>query len=404
MYRTSTGLEQHGPETQLEIQDRVNGSEPMPVCGGSLLGRICTHFTRLLLKPHAALRASRSRIDHAPRTPHNWERFSRLIHRERSRALRSGQTFCLIRFEIEDEATAARVIKVLAFRAEERMPEIDEVGWMCDGRLGVLVPYATCASAWKLVDEIYGGLDDLGRLPPCDVYIYPEEESSSATNGHAEVVELSGRGTARDMSPLFVVRTPAWKRAIDVSGALFGIVLTFPLMASIAVAVKLTSPGPMLFPQRRSGVGNRPFVMYKFRTMYVGADEEKKLLRKLSKQDGPAFKMKNDPRITRLGRWLRTTSMDELPQLFNVLKGDMSLVGPRPLPCEESNASERWHRLRLDVVPGMTCIWQVTGRSTVSFAEWVRMDIRYIRTRSLLVDLKLLLKTIPVVLLCKGAC
>jgi len=138
--------------------------------------------------------------------------------------------------------------------------------------------------------------------------------------------------------------------------------------------------------------------------MQVGAEEEKERLRKHSEQDGPAFKMTNDPRVTRLGRILRSTSIDELPQLWNVLKGDMSLVGPRPLPCEESAASELWHRCRLDVRPGLTCIWQVKGRSTVAFADWVRMDLCYVRTRSLAVDVKLLLQTIPVVVSRKGAC
>jgi lipopolysaccharide/colanic/teichoic acid biosynthesis glycosyltransferase len=171
----------------------------------------------------------------------------------------------------------------------------------------------------------------------------------------------------------------------------------------VALFIKWTSPGPVLFVQQRAGLGGKPFPIFKFRTMRVGADAEKALLRQHSEQDGPAFKLASDPRVTRVGQLLRTTSVDELPQLLNVLLGNMSLVGPRPLPIEEANECELWHRQRLDATPGMTCIWQVTGRSRVTFSEWVRMDIEYIRGMSLLQDVKLILLTIPSVLFCKGA-
>jgi lipopolysaccharide/colanic/teichoic acid biosynthesis glycosyltransferase len=195
---------------------------------------------------------------------------------------------------------------------------------------------------------------------------------------------------------------PAWKRALDVVGALAGLVLLAPLMAGIALAVRLTSPGPVLFRQRRSGRGGKPFVMYKFRTMVADAEDRKARLLALNEQDGPAFKIRDDPRVTPLGRFLRQTSLDELPQLWNVLRGDMSLVGPRPLPCDESEACAGWQRRRLDVTPGLTCIWQVRGRNRVSFADWARMDVRYIRTQSLVQDLKLLVLTLPALLLRRG--
>jgi lipopolysaccharide/colanic/teichoic acid biosynthesis glycosyltransferase len=168
------------------------------------------------------------------------------------------------------------------------------------------------------------------------------------------------------------------------------------------LTIKMSDRGPVFFSQRRAGLGGRPFTIYKFRTMITDAESKKEQLRKKSEQDGPAFKIKHDPRINRIGRFLRETSLDELPQLFNVLRGDMSLVGPRPLPVEESNRCATWHRRRLDVTPGLTCIWQIKGRGNVSFAEWIRMDRRYIRARNFWVDLKLILMTVPAVLLRRG--
>jgi lipopolysaccharide/colanic/teichoic acid biosynthesis glycosyltransferase len=174
-------------------------------------------------------------------------------------------------------------------------------------------------------------------------------------------------------------------------------------MLCIASLVKLTSAGPMIFRQRRTGLGGKSFVLYKFRTMVVNAEARKAELRKLSEQDGPAFKLRNDPRVTRIGRVLRQTSLDELPQLWNVLKGDMSLVGPRPLPCDEASACEPWQQKRSDITPGITCIWQVKGRSRVTFEEWIRMDLKYARRRKFLNDLTILFQTIPAVLRRRGA-
>jgi lipopolysaccharide/colanic/teichoic acid biosynthesis glycosyltransferase len=177
------------------------------------------------------------------------------------------------------------------------------------------------------------------------------------------------------------------------------LVLLAPLLLLIAVAVKLDSGRPIFFSQTRRGQGGKPFLIHKFRTMVVDAESQKQELLSRNEQDGPAFKIKEDPRMTRVGRWLRATSLDELPQLWNVVKGDMSLVGPRPLPVDESDACCGWHRRRFDVIPGITCTWQVKGRSKVTFSEWMRMDAAYVRSLSLWTDLKLLLLTVPAVLL-----
>jgi lipopolysaccharide/colanic/teichoic acid biosynthesis glycosyltransferase len=208
---------------------------------------------------------------------------------------------------------------------------------------------------------------------------------------------------ARPMGELFAEPLPMWKRAIDLCVSSVAIVLTSPIMITAAIGIRLTSKGPALFLQQRTGLGGKPFTIYKFRTMRTDAEAMKDSLRKLSHQDGPAFKIENDPRITGLGHFLRKTSIDELPQLFNIFKGDMTLVGPRPLPVKEANGCEPWQYRRHDVTPGLTCIWQVEGRSRVKFDDWMRMDMRYARKRTLISDIMLVLRTAPAVLLRRGA-
>lgn len=188
------------------------------------------------------------------------------------------------------------------------------------------------------------------------------------------------------------------KRAIDLVGATIGIVALAPVFLACAIAVKLTSPGPVLFRQARVGKAGRVFDCLKFRTMVVGAHAQQQKLRAASIQDGPAFKIPNDPRITPIGRLLRRFSLDELPQLFNVLLGDMSLVGPRPPIPSEVEDYAWWQRRRVSVTPGLTCIWQVYGRNRVSFKRWVEMDLYYIDNWSLWLDLKLIAHTFRVVL------
>ena len=209
--------------------------------------------------------------------------------------------------------------------------------------------------------------------------------------------------SAKGMQPLFTRTFPWWKRLIDVVGALGAIIAFAPLMLVIAAAIRFTSSGPALFKQRRAGLGGIPFTVYKFRTMGVDAEARKSELMQFNERQGPAFKMKTDPRVTRVGAFLRKTSLDELPQFFNVLEGNMSLVGPRPLPVSETDASDVWHRARLDVKPGITCIWQITSRDESCFDSWVRQDIEYIRGLSFWGDLRLLFMTIPAVLARRGA-
>ena len=179
-------------------------------------------------------------------------------------------------------------------------------------------------------------------------------------------------------------------------------ILLSPLMLLIALLIKLTSKGPVLFTQRRSGLNGRQFSLYKFRTMVNNAEELKSQLAQDNEMDGPVFKMKKDPRVTRLGSFLRKSSLDELPQLFNILKGEMSLVGPRPPLPEEVERYQLWQRRRLSMKPGLTCIWQVSGRNDISFDNWMKMDLDYIDNWSLLFDLKLISITVKEMLLGKG--
>lgn len=194
------------------------------------------------------------------------------------------------------------------------------------------------------------------------------------------------------------------KRVLDVSIALVMLVIISPALLIVALLIKLTSPGPILFAQQRVGRNKRKFYIYKFRTMGVDAESKMRGLEQLNQVSGPVFKMKNDPRVTNVGRFLRRTSIDELPQLLNVLKGDMSLVGPRPLPVRDYDGfSQDWHRRRLSVRPGITCLWQVNGRSSIPFEQWMELDMEYIDKWSLLLDLEILARTIPAVLKGLGA-
>jgi len=199
------------------------------------------------------------------------------------------------------------------------------------------------------------------------------------------------------------------KRALDVTLSGLAIILLSPVLAMIALLVKRSSPGPVLFVQERIGKNGVPFRFYKFRTMVHNSDDA--IHRQFaamfinggdepeeSQASNKVFKLTNDPRVTRIGRWLRKTSMDELPQLFNILKGEMSIVGPRPPIAYELDHYSPWHHERLRVTPGLTGLWQVSGRSNVPFEEMVRLDIHYINTWNLLEDLRIILKTIPVVL------
>ncbi|MGD0139492.1 MAG: sugar transferase [Tepidisphaeraceae bacterium] len=366
-----------------------------------------------------AVRA-RPRPIHRLKSLHSRRDIDAILHRECARCERNGHEFCLVVIRQADGGAArrlARLAKMLCRRARAT----DEIGWFEPRHLCVVLPDTPAEGALSFVRDFTESANHRGLSPICNVLGYRGQAHSDnerlsvaqiarGIDEAGQDVQAGLRGrilpmrpvSAGEVSNLLVRPLPWWKRMIDVLGGGAILAATLPVMAVVALAVKVSDRGPVLFRQRRAGLGGKPFTIYKFRTMIVDAEAKKRRLEHKSEQDGPAFKIKHDPRITRVGRFLRETSLDELPQLFNVLLGDMTLVGPRPLPLEESNRCATWHRRRLDVTPGLTCIWQVHGRSNVNFTEWIRMDRRYIRSRSLWQDLKLIVMTIPSVLLRRG--
>ena len=186
------------------------------------------------------------------------------------------------------------------------------------------------------------------------------------------------------------------KRLIDVVFSFIGVLALSPLFIIIAIIIKTTSKGPVLFSQKRVGKNGKEFEMYKFRSMVVNAEELKEKLVAQNEMSGPMFKMKNDPRVTKVGKFIRKTSLDELPQLWNILKGDMSLVGPRPSLPKEVAQFEDWMHKRLWVKPGLTCYWQVSGRNNIDFEDWMKLDCKYVDERNLWIDIKLIFKTVGV--------
>lgn len=250
---------------------------------------------------------------------------------------------------------------------------------------------------WSNIDQIVPVCEDMG-IKLTVVPQWPNQQSM-----HVSFRRLAGlplisflSRPKKDIS-LFV------KAISDLAIAFITLVFLSPLFLIIAIMIKWDSKGPVFYSQKRCGRNGREFFLLKFRSMVVDAEKMQEDLKAFNEMSGPVFKMKEDPRVTRVGRWLRRTSLDELPQLFNVLKGDLSLVGPRPpLPSEVAHY-ERWQRRRLSVKPGITCTWQISGRNDINFEEWIQLDLHYIDNWSLIMDLKILIRTIPAVLSGRGA-
>ncbi len=339
--------------------------------------------------------------------------FLKELQREKRRIERSKAPLSIgvFRFGSSKHSGPNKVIELLQLLSIN-MRETDILGYLTEDLIALLLPDTNEQGIKRFVDKILNQTNSLGVSTM--VATYPDQLFDRLITEHHDLqdphVPLIDGATGRYKSgyPL--------KRCLDIVGTLVGILVLSPLMLVTAIAIALTSPGPVIFKQIRMGKGGVPFVFYKFRSMARNVDDRihREYVAKLINEnleeinqgntDNPMYKIKSDPRVTRVGKIIRKTSIDELPQFFNVLKGDMSLVGPRPpLPYETENY-QSWHLRRLlEIKPGITGLWQVEGRSKTSFNDMVRMDIRYIRYCSLRLDVKILLKTVKVVLRCDGA-
>jgi exopolysaccharide biosynthesis polyprenyl glycosylphosphotransferase len=247
------------------------------------------------------------------------------------------------------------------------------------------------------LEPVFLALEEQGIVMRLVVNFLPRSLSGLSFDELGGLPLLTFSTAPHDEVVLFV------RRAVELVLASLLLALLSPVLLAIAIAIKLDSPGAVLFRQLRCGLHGRQFTFLKFRSMRVDAEAMKQQLAPYNEMDGPAFKMTNDPRVTPLGRFLRRTSLDELPQLWNIIRGDMSIVGPRPAVLEEVRQYEPWQRRRLSMKPGITGLWQVKGRNELTFEEWMRLDLEYIDNWSLWLDVKIALKTIPAVLLGRGA-
>ena len=376
-----------------------------------------------------------------------------LLRKERMRCDRYLQYFSLIVIQFKSNGSAPKDndIHLLAKILHKRLRLTDEIGFLLKGGLGVMLPMtelhgakvvqnsilvAATRNGLSLDTEIftYSGVDNAHREDRLDTpsdsdseFDFEDDRNSSIQDTVVESAPFSSKGSTAPLTMQRVVRAdndsqsrvqavstvvsvaapsehicpsyPRWKRCMDFVCAAIGLTLAAPIILLAAIAIKLTSKGPVFFRQMRSGQFGNAFPMYKLRTMVVNAEKLKANLEVLNERDGPAFKLKNDPRVTKIGGLLRKTGLDELPQLWNVLVGHMAIVGPRPLPCSEAAKCELWHRRRLDTKPGLTCTWQISKSRKISFPEWMRMDLKYADNRTLLGDLSLICKTVMAVFL-----
>jgi lipopolysaccharide/colanic/teichoic acid biosynthesis glycosyltransferase len=315
--------------------------------------------------------------------------------------------FGFIILRLCDMHGAPSQIKLLAKILHQRLRDTDEKGHLGPGRIGVLLPATDTAGTTLVLNQLLQLAHQHGLKIDGEAFVYPEQRDSQHQdkNHHDQQLDRPRHGErekrAAGILPLAIATAnyPVWKRMMDISGAALGLLLGSPILLICAVLVKLTSRGPILFRQKRTGYLGKEFTILKFRSMIDGAAELQSTLRERNERDGPAFKICNDPRTTFVGRLMRATGFDELPQLYNVLRGDMALVGPRPLPIHEADQCEPWQKIRVVTKPGLTCYWQISKSRKISFAQWMRLDIQYVRNVSLLLDVRLLAKTVVAVFL-----
>jgi lipopolysaccharide/colanic/teichoic acid biosynthesis glycosyltransferase len=350
------------------------------------------------------------------------EEFSRILDRERERADRSGQGFSLVVFDCGPQGLHTDVMRTLLDRILSRgVRAIDVVGWFKEGSIATLLAGTSPEGAWKFAKDILNEIPEGTEAPICRVFTYPSSWISKENgggegrkDGTEEILRSDDmRATLQPVSDqshfecerfekIIGRPIPLWKRFLDIVGSLVGFILFSPFMLLIALFIKIVSPGPVFYRQERVGYLGRRFQFWKFRTMHVNNDAtgHKQYLSHLISGNAPMRKLDDgrDPRIIPFGTILRSTCLDEIPQLLNVLVGDMSLVGPRPCLPYEAEEYLQWHARRFDIVPGMTGLWQVSGKNRLTFKEMIRLDIRYSREMSPWLDAKILLLTGPAIL------
>ena len=335
----------------------------------------------------------------------NQREFQRALAKERSRVERDGNCFGFIILRLQNLNDVRRQSVQLAKLLHRRLRDSDEKGHLGVGRIGVMLPSTGSVASEYVLEDLLRLARLQGLAIEGEAFVYPDQESpkeNSNSDTGAEAGSLEEVVESKISSAPLAVMIPAypsWKRALDITGASIGLLVSSPILLLMAGLIKLTSGGPVIFKQRRTGYLGEKFEIYKLRTMVCNAEELKAALQALNERDGPAFKMKRDPRITTIGRFLRATGLDELPQLLNVLRGEMSLVGPRPLPIDEAAECNSWQRRRMEVKPGITCFWQIAKSRQISFVDWMRLDLQYARSASFKLDIKLITKTFASVFL-----
>ncbi len=370
--------------------------------------------------------------------------FHNIIERERARADRNNHEFSLVVFELHDAKWRDSSIHNIASVVAERKRVTDEVGWLDGKRVGIVLPDTSFEGAKRVADNVSQLALRYTDSLNCKIFTYPSETMPGSTSHQSEhrssgdyrdiksedmervsndkdldlsVASIGSLSYERDeyieqpsntqklspkeLSDLLGCPLPLWKRILDIAGALFGLILLSPLFLLVGLIIKVVSPGPVFFKQERVGYLGRPFTMIKFRTMNVDADisVHQKYLNGLIDSNDTLTKLddKKDPRIFPFGKILRKAHLDESPQLINVLRGEMSLVGPRPCLPYEAEKFQLWQTRRFDIVPGLTGLWQVGGRNRTSFLDMIRLDINYSKSRSFLLDGKILIKTFPTI-------
>jgi lipopolysaccharide/colanic/teichoic acid biosynthesis glycosyltransferase len=345
------------------------------------------------------------------------EVFRKIIGRERDRANRTGEVFSMVVFVLPDNRENQGVLKLLTEILSPRVRTIDAVGWIDSQHVGILLPETKNAGACHFAEKICHEILLVQTPPKFEIVTYPSDKfndpenvtsntlSEKSENNRKREPFWGGWGFAksqRNVDYMFCLTKRILKRNFDFLGAVVSLLVFSPLFLAISTLIKVVSPGPVFYKQQRIGYAGQPFTFLKFRTMCSGADthNHQEYLAQLIKSESngsgsdlPMAKLDHDPQIITFGNFLRKSCLDELPQLLNVLRGEMSLVGPRPPIPYEVKEYLSWHRARFDAIPGMTGLWQVSGKNKLSFREMVRLDICYARKRSLWLDVKILFRT-----------